>query len=148
MNAWHGIGLGLLGAALVAAVALAKYRWPVRGVITSPFGPRVRPNGDHQFHNGVDIAAPAGTPILSPGRAEVLRTWFDARGGNSMRLMLSNGDVIGLAHLREFLVEPGEMVTRGQAVGLVGATGDATGPHLHLTLTRGGELVDPEKYFA
>lgn len=139
------IGLIAGGLALFAAlVRSARMPWPVPGgVVTSRFRTASRPD-----HNGVDLRAPIGTPVTAPRGGVVVRSWDSYRGGRSLLVELDNGLVLGLAHLSERLVETGDVVQAGQTIAHTGNTGVTTGPHLHLTLRRAGELVDPEKYFA
>lgn len=111
--------------------------------MTSRFRTASRPD-----HNGVDLRAPIGTPVTAPRGGVVVRSWDSYRGGRSLLVELDNGLVLGLAHLSERLVETGDVVQAGQMIAHTGNTGVTTGPHLHLTLRRAGELVDPEKYFA
>lgn len=134
---WAAIGVG---AAIALAVAARRMRWPVLGTITSRFG-EPRPSGPH---NGVDIAAPEGTPIRAPFAGKVESTYYDDRGGNSVIMQLDNGYRAGFAHLASVAVQPGAAIGKGVIIGTVGSTGNSTGPHLHYTLKIDGAFVDPE----
>lgn len=108
----------------------------VPGWISSSFGYRIHPiTGESKFHQGTDIAAAAGTPVLAAwdGRVEIAG-WL---GGLGFAVVISHNNgtrETRYGHLQEVLVEPGQVVTQGQPVGLVGSTGFSTGPHLHFEL--------------
>lgn len=122
---------------------------PLKGRITGKFGPRIHPiSGVTGFHNGVDIAAPLGTKIVSPADATVTKIWDDAAGGKSLAIETTAGMRFGFAHLSKRLVDHvGQRVSINQAIAEVGSTGKSTGPHLHFTVTVAGKKVDPMKYF-
>ena len=105
--------------------------------ITSLFGWRLHPiSGDQRFHTGTDIGAPKGTPVLAArtGRVAVA----DTMGGYGLTVVLRHGEKEDLEslypHLSQLLVEPGEQVEQGDVIGLVGSTGNSTGPHLHFEM--------------
>ncbi|MDE1467935.1 M23 family metallopeptidase [Aurantiacibacter sp. D1-12] len=114
-------------------------RMPVQGRITSEFG-EGRGNGTH---NGVDIAVPVGTPVPAAMGGEVLRVWTADRGGLSMRVRYDDGTVVGFAHLSETNFEAGARVSPGDTLVLTGNSGQSTGPHLHYTVTRDGQKMNP-----
>ncbi|MBD2020389.1 M23 family metallopeptidase [Leptolyngbya sp. FACHB-36] len=101
--------------------------------VTSAYGWRSHPVlGNQRFHNGVDIGAPTGTPVLAAYSGKVASA--DEMGGYGLAVVLehNNGTQNTLyAHLSEILVRPGEQVTQGTVIGRVGSTGLSTGPHLH-----------------
>lgn len=104
-------------------------------VISSLFGSRVHPvTGQVRFHQGTDLAAPEGTPVVAAfsGRVEIAG-WL---GGYGLMVVLSHGDTheTRYAHMSEVLVKPGQKVKQGTVIGLVGSTGLATGPHLHFEI--------------
>lgn len=117
---------------------------PVVGVITDGFGPRIHPI-THQpdFHEGLDISAAIGTPVLAPADGVVV--FADRENGYGKLLKISHGygysTVYG--HLDRFLVKPGQKVTRGQVIAKVGMTGRASGSHLHYEVWRDGEKQNP-----
>jgi murein DD-endopeptidase MepM/ murein hydrolase activator NlpD len=99
-------------------------------------------------HYGVDFAVPSGTPMAAPLDSTVVATGSDPRSGNYVTLKDSNGNLHTVAHLSEILVKKGQEVPMGSNFGLVGATGNATGPHAHWEIKNGeGKPVDPLKYF-
>ena len=104
-------------------------------VISSLFGTRVHPvTGQVRFHQGTDLAAPEGTPVVAAfsGRVEIAG-WL---GGYGLIVVISHGDTheTRYAHLSEVLVKPGQEIKQGNVIGLVGSTGMATGPHLHFEI--------------
>ncbi len=114
-------------------------RMPVRGKVTSQFG-EGRAQGSH---NGVDIAAPVGTPVPAALSGEVLRVWTSEAGGLSVKVKYVDGTVAGFAHLDSAEVEKGQRILPGDIIAKTGNSGKSTGPHLHYTLTRDGKKVDP-----
>lgn len=118
--------------------------------ITSLFGWRVHPIfGNHRFHSGTDIGAPTGTPVLATRAGQV--SVSDFLGGYGLTVILRHdGDLESrYAHLSQILVQPGERVEQGDVIGLVGSTGNSTGPHLHFEIrqltAQGWVAVDPQE---
>jgi murein DD-endopeptidase MepM/ murein hydrolase activator NlpD len=117
---------------------------PVPQPANSAFGTRSIFNGQRRnAHGGADFLSPAGTPILAPaaGRIAIARGLYFS--GNTVVIDHGLGLFSMLAHLSAFEVREGDRVTAGQAIGLVGATGRVTGPHLHWAVRAGGARVDP-----
>jgi murein DD-endopeptidase MepM/ murein hydrolase activator NlpD len=114
---------------------------PVDGGIASAFGWRVDPWPE--FHQGVDLEADYGTPVHAAADGVVVSTGWEGGFGNKVDVDHGNGYHTWYAHLSRFAVEPGERVRRGEVIAYVGATGDATGPHLHYQLMRAGEPINP-----
>lgn len=96
-------------------------------------------------HNGVDFAAPAGTPIFSIGQGVVTKVGSDARSGNFVIIDHGGGRTSSYSHLAGFNVKEGEEVTPDTKLGNVGMTGHTTGPHLHLVVKDGGNAINPAK---
>jgi murein DD-endopeptidase MepM/ murein hydrolase activator NlpD len=120
------------------------FSWPVTGTITSPFGWRTNPNGGGpEFHQGLDIAAPTGTTITSAAAGTVIMAQWYGGYGNYILIDHGGGYSTGYGHLSAIYVSVGQTVQRGQAIGAVGMTGDATGPHLHFEIRIAGKPVDP-----
>jgi len=118
---------------------------PVEGRPGSPFGLRRWINGEpRSFHTGVDIKAPAGTPVQASNGGRVVRVGDFFFGGRSVFVDHGLGLYTMYFHLSEVLVEPGRDVRKGDVLGRVGSTGRATGPHLHWGVRLGGARVDPE----
>ena len=119
---------------------------PVAGRVTSPFGMRVHPvTGVFKLHDGVDLAAPCGTPIGSFAAGTVTRADFNV--GYGFRVIVDHGGGFRTAytHMPRLEVRAGDRVAGGQRVGAVGNTGFSTGCHLHWMAWRDGRLIDPLK---
>lgn len=123
-----------------------KFKFPVEGYslknISQDYG------GDH---NGIDIAAAAGTPILAAMDGKVESVYYDNLGGNQIILNHFANKKTGYAHLTDTFVKVGDKVTRGQKIGTVGWTGyvipaSPAGAHLHFVVTKDGANVDPKKW--
>jgi len=112
--------------------------WPVDGRITSRFGTRWG-----RMHNGVDIAAPAGTPVLAAAPGKVTYAGWAGSYGMLVTIDHGNGVETRYAHNSRILVKVGDEVQRGQRIALVGSTGNSTGPHLHFEVLVNGENRDP-----
>ncbi|HEX7354998.1 MAG TPA: M23 family metallopeptidase [Mycobacteriales bacterium] len=117
---------------------------PAYGPITSPFGWRNNPNdpGHPEFHGGIDIGAPLGAPIYAAAAGVV--QYAGPASGFGQEIILTNADGVSTVygHMEKILVTSGP-VKVGQPIALVGAEGDATGPHLHFEVHVGGTRVDP-----
>jgi len=119
------------------------------GWISSRFGYRSDPKtGKRMFHRGTDFAARKGTKILASADGVAIESQRRTGYGNTVQLSHANGFVTRYAHNSQNLVSVGDFVRQGQAIALVGATGRTTGTHLHYEVSKGGESVDPQKYFA
>jgi murein DD-endopeptidase MepM/ murein hydrolase activator NlpD len=116
--------------------------------VTSPFGARNDPiNLLTGIHEGVDLGAPTGTPVMATGAGQVV--WAGWRDRYGMMVEIDHG-MGGLhtryAHLSKVLVNVGERVNRGTPLGLVGVTGRTTGPHLHYEVRMGDQATNPMKF--
>jgi murein DD-endopeptidase MepM/ murein hydrolase activator NlpD len=121
--------------------------WPVHGVIRSPFGGRPDPfSGEGEFHTGIDISAPEGTPVHVAGDGVVTTAAWSGAYGKLVVVNHGNGIETYYAHLSQFLVLPGEEVRAGEIIALSGGTGRATAPHLHYEVRIGGTPVNPSRY--
>lgn len=124
----------------------AGFSWPVTGRISGVFGSQRILNGEAKTpHSGVDVAASAGTPIKAPAAGVVRLAEPDMYFEGGL-VFIDHGQWLESAflHLSRLDVKPGEKVAAGQVIGAVGATGRATGPHMHWSLKWMGTLVDPQ----
>lgn len=120
---------------------------PVLGHLNSGFGYRDHPvNGKYSFHSGADISADAGDEIVAFADGVVEYVGEDSTYGRYLQLDHGDGIKSFYAHCQQVCVQKGESVTMGETVAIVGATGRATGPHLHLELKCCGVRVDPAYY--
>jgi len=120
---------------------------PVHGWITSGFGYRLDPfTGRRAFHNGLDIAAREGTPVLAP--ADGVVSFAGPYGGYGNAVMVFHGYGVSTlyGHNQEILVRAGQRVKRGDILATVGQTGRATGPHVHYEVIVHGVKVDPRRF--
>jgi murein DD-endopeptidase MepM/ murein hydrolase activator NlpD len=121
-----------------------SFSWPVTGPITSPFGWRSSPfTGAPDFHPGLDIAAATGTAVTAAAGGTVIMAQWYGGYGNYILIDHGGGYSTGYGHLSAMYVSNGQAVKRGQAIGAVGMTGEATGPHLHFEVRIDGKPVDP-----
>lgn len=121
--------------------------WPVKGWVTSGFGPRISPFTDKPaMHDGLDIGAAPNTPVQAPAAGRVTVVGFDPRMGHLVNLDHGYGIQTQYGHLSKALVKIGQRVKRGDVVGLVGSTGHSTGPHLHYMVKVNSQAVNPRQY--
>lgn len=121
--------------------------WPVEGRLMSNFGNRSDPfSSEGAFHTGVDISVPAGTRVKAAADGVVAETEWAGHYGKLIILDHGNGISTYYAHLSRFNVVPGQWVRRGEILGLSGATGRVTGPHVHYEVRRSGTAVNPHPY--
>ncbi|WP_404437153.1 peptidoglycan DD-metalloendopeptidase family protein [Stutzerimonas chloritidismutans] len=117
---------------------------PVNGPLSSPFGLRRFFNGEERNpHSGLDFAAPAGTPIKSPAAGKVILTGNYFFNGKTVFVDHGQGLISMFCHLSQIDVKLGEELSRGAVLGKVGATGRATGPHLHWNVSLNDARIDP-----
>ena len=125
-------------------VSSSSFIWPVRGVITSPFGYRMHPiRGRYIFHSGIDIGVASGTPIkCSANGTVIMSTWYGGYG-NCIIVDHGGGWSTLYGHCSALYVSKGKTVLQGTVIGAVGSTGMSTGPHLHFEVRYNGSPVDP-----
>jgi murein DD-endopeptidase MepM/ murein hydrolase activator NlpD len=135
-------------AAPVAAGSSWGLIWPVHGPVTSPFGFRPDPwTGEGSFfHDGIDIAVPAGTPVAAACSGRVILAGWDGGYGKAVEVACDNGLITMYAHNSVLEVGYGQRVAQGQTISLSGMTGNATGPHVHFGVMRGGAWQNPLRY--
>ena len=121
--------------------------WPVRGLVTSPFGMRESPWGEGaERHAGLDIAARYGAPVAAAGAGRVVFAGRESGYGGLVILDHGGHTDTLYGHLSALYVREGQQVRRGQPIGAVGASGRATGSHLHYEVRVNGAPVDPNRY--
>ncbi|MFQ5684373.1 MAG: M23 family metallopeptidase [Candidatus Binatia bacterium] len=127
-------------------IASIPTEWPIQGRVSSGYGKRLSPwTGKPEFHSGIDIPKPKGTPVYAPGDAVVKSV--GASNGNGRNVILQHGQGITThyLHLSKAQVKKGERVRKGQQIATVGNTGYSTNPHLHYEIHVNGFPVDPRR---
>jgi peptidoglycan DL-endopeptidase CwlO len=122
--------------------------WPVDGPVVSPFGPRTI-NGSYEYHPGIDIAVPEGTPIRAAAAGTVIFTEPEASsGGYGNYTCIDHGGGLSTcyAHQTSFAVSAGQSVSQGEIIGYSGCTGYCFGPHVHFEVRINGSVTDPMGY--
>lgn len=121
--------------------------WPTSGWLSSSFGKRVSPfTGRLSNHNGIDISARPGTPIIAPASGVVSSSRFNGGFGRFLKLNHGFGIVTQYGHLSKVAVKVGQKVNRGDIIAYVGNTGLSTGPHLHYEVSVNKVSIDPMRY--
>ncbi|MHB8126200.1 MAG: peptidoglycan DD-metalloendopeptidase family protein [Desulfitobacteriaceae bacterium] len=115
--------------------------WSCYGNINSPYGYRSR-----GFHSGIDIAGSVGDPFTASASGTVVEAGWSGAYGKMILINHGNGIMTRYGHASKILVSAGQHVSQGQTIALVGATGDATGPHLHFEVIINGNTVNPLNY--
>jgi murein DD-endopeptidase MepM/ murein hydrolase activator NlpD len=128
-------------AAVRTAPPEALFAWPLRGVLYGRYGKRGGRN-----HDGIDIAAPLGTPVTAAADGEVVFVGVQSGYGKVVILRHDGGLVTVYAHNAQILVREGARVRQGEPVAKVGQTGRTTGPHLHFEVRQGVKPRDPLLY--
>ena len=126
-----------------------QFKWPVPGYynVTSNFGWRTHPIFKIQrLHNGIDIGAPTGTPIIAAYGGEVVVATYQAAAGNYIMINHGSNLYTVYMHQSKFNVKVGQSVKQGDTIGFVGSTGNSTGPHLHFSVRLNGEYVNSGPY--
>ena len=122
---------------------------PAEGAISSNFGLRRVLNGQPRNpHAGLDIAAPSGAPVIAPAPGTISLTGAFYFNGNTVFIDHGAGMLSMMCHLSAIDVRQGDVVSRGQRIGRVGASGRATGPHLHWSVSLNGDRVNPAAVMA
>lgn len=121
------------------------FTMPVTGAqLSSGFGLRFHPLlGFTRMHQGVDLAAPYGTPIVAATDGVVGFAGWKGDYGNFVQILRGGGSGTGYGHMAAIVVRPGDMVRQGQLLGYVGSTGLSTGPHCHFEVYENGVTIDP-----
>jgi peptidoglycan hydrolase FlgJ len=123
---------------------ISDLQLPVQAPVSSMFGLRADPfSHKDRMHNGIDLAAPAGTKISAPLAGTVVSAGYENGYGNSILIQHPGGLQTRYAHLGLMNVKAGDVVASQQVIGNVGNTGRSTGPHLHFEMLRMGKAIDP-----
>ncbi|MBQ2061483.1 MAG: peptidoglycan DD-metalloendopeptidase family protein [Oscillospiraceae bacterium] len=130
-------------------VTESGYAWPTNDtrLITSPFGQRPAPGGIYSTnHGGVDIGANYGTNVLASKSGTVLISRWYGGYGYCVVIQHGYGNITLYGHMSRLLCSEGQQVSQGQVIGLVGSTGNSTGPHIHFEIHENGVRVNPLNY--
>ena len=128
-----------------------QFAWPAPKYvrISDDYGNRTHPTlGVQQFHNGIDMAAPGGSPILAAYDGEVVAADYSATMGNYVMINHGDGLITIYMHASSLLVSKGQMVVRGEEIAKVGTTGRSTGNHLHFSVRKDGSYVSPWSFIS
>ena len=124
-----------------------NFIWPIRGKITSYFGPRIDPlTGIYGFHSGIDIKNRPGSKIKVAKDGKIIFIGWQKIYGNFIMVKHNDGFITLYAHLSKITVKLNQFVEQGESIGNLGSTGRTTGPHLHFEVRKFGKVVDPLKY--
>jgi len=115
-----------------------RYSWPVAGRITSHYGGR-----HDEFHHGLDIAAPLGSPIRAVANGQITFAGWRPIYGQTVIINHDDGRKTLYGHASRILVRKGQQVAAGKVIAEIGSTGRSTGPHLHFEIYEQGRTVDP-----
>ena len=144
-----GVGLGdqlaqSLGAASPPRATESRFPLPVDGVVTSGFGRRVHPvSGEVDWHGGVDIAVPAGSPVRTPFPGRVISIGESDHLGRTVLVEHKGGYRTLYGHVEASTVQVGDNLKSGDVVALSGNSGRSTGPHLHFSMYLRNQPIDP-----
>ena len=124
------------------------YIWPTNSTryVTSPYGYRICPFHGKEYHNGADIGAPYGSPVLAPKSGTVIQAGWNGGYGISVMIDHHDGIVTLFGHMCDRNVSEGQQVVQGQVIGWCGSTGNSDGPHIHYTMYKNGATIDPLPY--
>ncbi len=124
------------------------YIWTTNSTryVTSPYGYRICPFHGKEYHNGADIGAPYGSPVLAPKSGTVIQAGWNGGYGISVMIDHHDGIVTLFGHMCDWNVSEGQQVVQGQVIGWCGSTGNSDGPHIHYTMYKNGAAIDPLPY--
>jgi len=127
-----------------ALAAATPSIWPAHGWLTGTFGGRSDPfTNEPAFHQGLDISTDKGQPVYATADGEIESAAYTGDYGNLIQIAHGFGLTTRYGHLSAFNVKPGQKVSRGDIIGFVGATGRATGAHVHYEILANGKLINP-----
>lgn len=126
------------------ALAGRGFVWPIKGEVVAEFGPLP---GKGQHNDGINIAAPRGTPVRAAENGVVAYVGNELKGfGNLLLIKHADGWMTAYAHADQLMVRKGDRVTRGQQIATVGSSGNVTSPQLHFEMRKSGEAVNPTEH--
>ena len=149
---WRARAVGILLIAVCICVAVPPFRYPVGGRVSSVFFLRKRPEAVSplalELHQGMDIAAPYGSPVLASAAGVVTEVGYDEVSGSFVRMRHLFGISTFYGHLSGVLVRPGRVILLRslRPIGRVGSTGRSTGPHVHFMLALGRTAIPPRTF--
>lgn len=122
--------------------------WPTDSTryVTCPYGYRICPFHGEEYHNGADIGAPYGSPILAAKSGTVIQAGWNGGYGISVTISHDGGFTTLYGHMSDWNVSEGQEVAQGQVIGWCGSTGNSTGAHIHYSMYKNGNLTDPLPY--
>ncbi|MGI8470481.1 MAG: M23 family metallopeptidase [Pyrinomonadaceae bacterium] len=122
--------------------------WAHLGKINNEFGFRRNPFGgrSYEFHPGLDIGGEKGDIVIAPAGGVVVKAGWQGGYGNLIEVDHGNGLITRYGHLSKIEVQAGDVITRGQEIGLIGSTGRSTGPHLHFEVRLGDKAINPRRF--
>jgi len=128
-------------------LAALPSRWPLRGPVNSGYGGRVSPwSTQSEFHSGLDIGAPVGTPVKSPAPGTVVFAGIHPEYGQTLIIDHGHETKSLYGHLSKLQASMNQTVQRGEVIALSGNTGRSSGPHLHYEIQVKGQSVNPTSY--
>ena len=132
---------------------LAKFLWPTKGDVSSPFGLRLHPILHYyRMHDGDDIGGTCGQEIWAAQSGTVTRAEMGYNGGSGNNVWIDNGDINGVnvasgyLHMKDYVVKVGQYVDKGEVIGYVGNTGLSTACHLHFSIKKDGRQSNPMEF--
>lgn len=122
--------------------------WAHLGKINNEFGYRRNPfgGGGYEFHAGMDIDGERGDAVIAPANGVVVKAEWQGGYGNMIEIDHGNGLTTRYGHLSKIEIQAGDVIQRGQLIGLIGSTGRSTGPHLHFELRLGDVSINPRRF--
>lgn len=122
--------------------------WAHLGKINNEYGYRRNPFGgrSYEFHPGLDIDGERGDGVIAPAKGTVVKAGWQGGYGNLIEIDHGNGLFTRYGHLSKIGVQVGDLIERGQLIGLVGSTGRSTGPHLHFEIRLGDKAINPRRF--
>jgi murein DD-endopeptidase MepM/ murein hydrolase activator NlpD len=122
--------------------------WAHLGKVNNEFGYRRNPFGgrSYEFHSGMDIDGENGDGVIAPAKGMVVKAGWQGGYGNLIEIDHGNGLITRYGHLSRIGAQVGDMIERGQLIGLIGSTGRSTGPHLHYEIRLGDKAINPRRF--